>query len=295
MTESLTVRRVHAVNTRAPGRVLLVAALLAFAGGCTGQFLYNRLDFLIPFYFGQRVTLDEAQGAQLKAAVQSFTAWHRSSQLQRYGGFLRDLADRAQRPTTRAEIEASARAMEGFWDDMVAELLPEGGRWLRSLTAQQVEELIANLAEEDEDEYAEHCEPPPEKRIARRAKTMKRAVKQWTGSLDDAQEAVIERTAKSMRLTGCAWLESRTRWRAELKDVLAQHAHAAASQARLRTLMLEPNRAWTDEYRQGFEANRAMIIDMLTELDASWSEKQRQSIVRRLTGIADDLDELAAG
>lgn len=287
-------RRVHAVNTRTAVRVALLAAFLALAG-CTGQLLYNRLDFLIPFYFGQRVTLDETQEAQLKAAVKDFTTWHRSSQLQRYSKYLRELAARAEQPTTRAEIEATTDTLEGFWNDMVAELLPEGGRWLRSLSPQQVDELVNHYDEDDEDEREEYCEPPPEKLIARRTKSLKRSLKGWAGALDDAQEAVIERTSRNMRLTGCSWLEHRARWRAELKRALTEETDDAARQERLRVLMLEPRSTWTDDYRRDFETNRAMIIDMVTELDASWSAKQRQSIVRRLTGIADDLADLIAG
>lgn len=293
MMESLTMRRVLAVNTRT-ARLVLLAAFLVLAG-CTTQFLYNRLAFIIPFYIGQRVTLDEAQEAQLKAAVKDFTAWHRSSQLQRYSTFLREMAARAEQPTTRAEVEATTKTLEGFWEDLVAEVVPEGGRWLRSLSPQQVDELLDHYAEEDEDEHEEYCEPRPEKLIAKRTKALKRSVKGWAGTLDDAQEAVIERTSLNMRLTGCAWLEHRARWRAELKRALTEETDETAKQERLRVLVLEPRTTWSDNYRRDFEANRSMIIDMVTELDATWTAKQRQSIVRRLTNIADDLDELIAG
>lgn len=286
--------RVHAVNTRAAVRLALIAALLALAG-CTGKFLYNRLDFIIPFYIGQRVTLDETQEAHLKGAVKAFTAWHRSSQLQRYSTFLRELAARAAQPTTRAEVEATANTLEGFLDDTMAEIAPDAARWLSSLSPEQVDELMERYAEDDEDEREEYCEPPPEKQIAKRSRTLKRSVKGWAGALDDAQEAVIERTSRDMRLTGCAWLDHRARWRAELKRALTDEMDETARQERLRELMIYPRNLWTEDYRRDFETNRALIIDMVTELDASWSAKQRQSIVRRLTNIADDLDELAAG
>lgn len=286
-------RRVLAVNTRT-ARIVLLAGLLVL-GGCTAKFFYDRLDFIIPFYIGQQVTLDETQEAQLKAAVKELATWHRSSQLQRYSKFLREMAARAERPTTRAEVEATTKTLEGFWDDLVAEVVPEGGRWLRSLSPQQVDELLEHSAEEDEDDHEKYCEPPPEKRIAKRTKALKKSVKGWAGPLDDAQEAVIERTSLNMRLTGCAWLEHRVRWRAELKRVLTEEKDEAAKQERLRVLMLEPRTTWSDDYRRDFETNRSMIIDMVTELDATWTEKQRQSIVRRLNNIADDLDELSAG
>lgn len=289
---ALTASRVRAVNPRR-GMLILLLAALATLGACTGSFIYNRLDFIIPFYFGQRVTLEEPQEAQLKAAVRGFTAWHRTSQLKRYSEFLRGLAQDAQRPTTREEIEAAAETMEGFWDDLVAEILPQGAQLLRTLSPKQVDELLTNFAEDDENDYEEYCEPPPKALIGRRIKAMTRSVKHWAKTLTDEQKALIERTARRMKLLGCASLESRALWRAEVKNALFDDSDAAATQARLRVLLLEPHRTWTEEYREGFLTNRSLIIDMLAELDTTWSDKQRQAISRRLNAIADDLEELA--
>jgi len=294
MKWALTASRVRAVNPRR-GLLILLLAVLATVSACTGSFIYNRLDFLIPFYFGQRVTLDEPQEAQLKAAVRGFTAWHRTSQLERYSEFLRGLAQDAQRPTTREEIQATAQTMAAFWDDLIAGIVPEGTQLLRTLSPGQVDELLASFAEDDEDDYDEYCEPPPKKLIERRIKAMTRSVKHWTRALPDEQKAVIERTARRMKLLGCAALESRALWRAEIKNTLLEDRDAAATQVRLRVLMLEPQRTWTREYREGFLRNRSLIIDMLAELDTTWSDKQRQAISHRLNGIADDLDELAEG
>src|SRR5687767_11094408 len=138
MQDRLTMRHDRAVNTRKGTRALLLAAALLALGACTGQFVYNRLDFIIPFYVGQRVTLDEPQEVQLKLVVREFTSWHRSSQLTRYSAFLRELARDSEQPTTRAQIEAASRSMETFWFDMVREALPEGSQWLRSLSREQV-------------------------------------------------------------------------------------------------------------------------------------------------------------
>ncbi len=295
MKWGLTASRVRAVNPRRP----LLATLLLFAvltlTACTGQFVYNRLDFLIPFYFGQRVSLDEPQQAQLKAAVRGFTAWHRTSQLERYSGFLRGLARDAVRPSTREEISASLETMEGFWDDMIVEVLPEGTRMLQTLSPGQVDELLESFAEDDEDDYEDYCEPSPKKLFDKRIKGLTRSVKGWSRTLTDEQKGVIERTARSMKLLGCASLESRALWRAEVRRTLATRTDGRAMRDRLRTLMLEPHTVWTDEYRRGFLDNRARIIDMIAELDGTWSAKQREAIATRLNDIADDLEELARG
>jgi len=293
MDGSLTASRVRAVNPGTRVRLTLTVLLLALSG-CTGGFFYNRLDFIIPLYFGQRVTLGEAQEAQLKQAVQGFTRWHRQSQLHRYSEFARSLATNAKRPSSRTEIEAAARQMEGFWDDLMVELLPEGTQWLQSLSPQQVDELLGSYKEDDEEDREKWCELGPDKLLQKRIKSLSKSVKHWSGTLNDSQVAIIERNARAMQPGACPSLENRARWRADVRKELA-NSDRASLQSRLKVLVLEPERSWTEDYRLTFEHNRSVVIDMVAELDGTWTDKQRQSIAARLTDIADDLEALSKG
>jgi hypothetical protein len=263
-------------------------------GGCTAQFLYNRLNFLIPWYLGGHVTLDDAQEAELKKGITSLTAWHRSSQLTRYSAFMRTVADRVEQPVGRDEIEQAAHTVEGFWIDIIRELTPEAARWLQALSPAQVDELLASFAEDDEDTRDEECTAPSEKQFERRKKGMTRAVKYWAGTLNETQQALIAAAARDLKPTGCDWLESRARWRDELRRALQAPGDPQARDAAVRTLLLDPRPVWTQAYRSGFEANRSRIIDLMAALDATWSEEQRKAIQARLRKLAGDLDQLAA-
>ncbi len=271
----------------------LALLCLTLISGCTAQFLYNRLNFLIPWYLSGQVSLDDTQEDELKTAVTSLTAWHRSSQLGRYSAFMRSLSAEIAQPVTREQIERAAHSMEGFWVDIIRELTPDAARWLQSLSAAQVDELMASFAEDDEDSRDEECAAPSEKQTERRVKGISRAVKYWAGALDDAQRELVAAAAKDLRPTGCDWLESRARWRDQLKRALSATGESQARDASVRALLLDPRPTWTDAYRSGFEANRSRIIDLMASLDATWSAEQRKAIQGRLTKLAGELDELA--
>ncbi len=273
---------------------VLTLLWLTLMCGCTAQFLYNRLNFLIPWYLGGQVSLDDAQEAELKGAISSLTAWHRSSQLSRYSAFMRSMADEVGQPVTRERIEQAARNMEGFWVDIIRELTPGAAHWLQSLSPAQVEELLQSFADDDEETRDEECTVSSEKQVERRIRGMTRAVKYWSGSLDDSQRALIAAAARDLRPTGCDWLESRALWRDQLKEALSSTADAPARDARVRALLLDPRPVWTEAYRSGFEANRSRIIDMMAALDASWSAEQRHAIQNRLRKLATEIDELVA-
>lgn len=271
----------------------LVLLCLTLIGGCTAQFLYNRLNFLIPWYLSGHVTLDDAQEAELKQGIASLTAWHRSSQLARYSSFMRMVAGRIDQPVGRDEIEKAAHTVEGFWVDIIRELTPQAARWLQSLSPAQVDELLGSFAEDDEDSRDEECTASSDKQLERRRKGMTRAVKYWAGSLNDTQLALIAAAAQDLQPTGCDWLESRARWRDELKRALQAPGDEPSRDAAVRALLLDPRPVWTQAYRSGFEANRSRIIDMMAGLDATWTPEQRKAIQAKLRKLAGDLDELA--
>ena len=177
--------------------------------------------------------------------------------------------------------------------DIIRELTPEAARWLQSLSPSQVDELLASFAEDDEDSRDEECVAPSEKQTARRVKSITRAVEYWAGTLDDSQSELVAAAAKDLRPTGCDWLESRARWRDQLKRALSATGDAQARDESVRALLLDPRPTWTQAYRSGFEANRSRIIDLMASLDATWSGEQREAIQGRLTKLAGDLEELA--
>ena len=199
-----------------------------------------------------------------------------------------------RQPISLQQMEATSRELEGFWNDVIDALAPDAARWLQTLSAAQVEELLENFAEEDEEISEDYCEADDEELIERRTKSIARSVKYWNGSLDDAQMDVISRGAAKLERTGCDWVASRERWRAELKRLLAENREPAAFEAQFRELMLRPERTWTDEYRSGSERNRERFMDLLAELDTTMSAKQRERAARKLTSLASDLDALAA-
>jgi hypothetical protein len=285
-----------AVNTRSVATTRWLVAVLAFVvlgSGCTGAFLYNRLDTLIPWYLRSRVTLEDRQIDELRDNVSTLTSWHRRSQLTRYSDFLRDLALQVRQPVSRTDVENTSHRIEGYWRDLVDEFTPGAARWLQTLSEQQLDELLASYEEDDEELDEDYCKVPDDKLHRERVKRLTKSVKYWIGSVEDSQEAIIERTSRSLRRTDCDWIESRARWRDELRAALLAPGTRAEVDHRVRELLKDPRKTWTSAYIQGSVYNRDRILDMLVELDASLNEKQRKAVIARLTDLAEDLDELA--
>jgi len=290
--------RPGAVNTRqraaaAKPWLIAVLAFVVLASGCSGAFLYNRLDTLIPWYLRSRVTLEARQIDDLRDNVSTLTSWHRRSQLTRYSDFLRDLALQVRRPVTRQEMESTSHRIEGYWRDVVNEFTPGAARWLQTLSEKQLDELLASYEEDDEELNEDYCQVSGEKLHRKRVKSLTKSVKYWIGTVEDGQAAIIERTARSLRRTDCDWIESRARWRGELRTALLLSGTRTEIDHHVRDLLADPRTTWTESYVEGFLHNRERILDMLVELDASLNGKQRKAMVSRLHDLAENLDDLA--
>jgi hypothetical protein len=272
----------------------MAALAAASIAACSNQFIYNRLDTLIPWYVRERVTLEDGQKEQLEASVRALTAWHRRSQLGRYSAFLNELAEDVQRPLPREKLEAAHARVQGFWQDAVRALAPGAASWLRTLSDEQLEELLASYAEDDEELKEAWCTTSEQDLVKRRVKTLTRSTKYWLGSVTPEQEELIANTARTLRRTGCDWVESRSLWRDELHSTLTSGGDAQLIDERVRHLMLQPGQAWTPAYREGAESNRQRQFELVVALDATLTPEQRQHASNRLKKLARDFSELAA-
>ena len=92
---------------RRVSRTLVACLLLTWLAGCSStQFFYNRLDFFVPWYLGDYVSLDRSQDALLENELQPFLAWHRQDELPRYIELLQQAESSLDQPVTREQLTA---------------------------------------------------------------------------------------------------------------------------------------------------------------------------------------------
>ena len=136
----------------------LLLALL-FIGGCSSTtFVYNRLDFILPWYLDDYVELDRAQETFLDEQLQPFLAWHRSEELPRYTQILDDIARRLDGPLTGQDVAAISLEFEQAWFRLEGRSL----EWLLALgerlTEEQVQQFLDELWEQQEEYQKKYLE-----------------------------------------------------------------------------------------------------------------------------------------
>ena len=96
---------------------MLPLLLLVSLGGCSSTtFLYNRLDFLIPWYMGDYVNLNRQQKKALDELLEPFLAWHREEELQRYVELLNQIEADLDDDITAEQVAAHAEQFVAAWE-----------------------------------------------------------------------------------------------------------------------------------------------------------------------------------
>jgi hypothetical protein len=261
--------------------------------GCTSGFVYDRLDWVVSWYVGGFVTLDDDQDRRLDALVGSTLDWHRRTQLPLYVRLLDELATEAAAPVDAATVARRYAEVEGLLDDVIRQVNPGVAELLGSLRPDQVDELARNLAEDNEELWDEYAGATPERRRAQRVKGAVKALQRFYGRLSPAQKALVEARLQRMTDVSEDWIERREHWQERLLASLATPP-AGGLEAELLDLALRPNQFDTPTYRERVEANRRVVFEMVAELSATLTEKQQRHVAREFRSYAQDLREVAA-
>ena len=91
---------------------VVLAALLQT--GCALKFMYNQLDWLIPWYVDDYISFDPAQEVLFDARLEQYLRWHRQEQLPQYADFFESVADAMADRLSAAEMESFERQARAF-------------------------------------------------------------------------------------------------------------------------------------------------------------------------------------
>jgi hypothetical protein len=277
---------------RRPLAIALAVSAIFAATACTTGFVYNRLDRVVSWYVNGMVSLDEAQDRQLHDSVRRTLEWHRHSELPRYIRMLEEMAEESAAPISATRLEQRYRQVAGFMDTFIVHANPEVASLLRTLDADQLDELEQSLREDAEDLWDDFGGETPELRRKRRSKTTVKAIQRFTGRLTSEQRTLVASRTSGMHDVTEEWLERRGNWQQRFLALLRVPPPGTALDAALLDLALRPDQFDTPEYRVAVEANRLIVMGMLADLSSTLTLKQREHLIRKFAGYAEDLREL---
>jgi hypothetical protein len=263
--------------------------LLLLAGCSSTAFLYNRLDFILPWYLGRYVDLDTEQESFLDERLEPLLAWHRQEELPRYDVLLQSIEADLDTELSFEGLKQRGREVEQAWyrtrDPGLEVLLELGER----LTDAQIDEFIAALRKRQlkyERKYLERDEA--EFRDDTRD-SLRKMLEDYLGRLESEQIERVALTASSLMRSDATWLRERARWIDTMERLLEREP--GWQEAIRRTI-----KGWEAQLdaatQELYEHNTDRVLQLIVDVANTRSARQDRRLRRRIAGLRDDIEAL---
>ena len=270
-------------------RVSLILLVLFLAGCSSTTFVYNRLDFLLPWYLGDYVNLDRQQKKQLDQLLEPFLSWHRTEELPVYLAILDDAWARLDQPVSADDLAELSAKVEAAWFRLEEEALD----WLLDLgdqlSDQQMAEFIAELRAKQV-EYEEEYLPRSEEEYREEAwDNLRDSLQDYIGRLGSEQSAILQLASEQLVRSDAAWLSERARWLDTMERILQRDS---GWQQSLLAAIADRDENVSQEYNDTFSHNLAVVQGAIADVLNIRTPKQDKRLKREIDGLREDLETL---
>ncbi len=276
-------------------RILLLLAAATVLAGCSAtRIAYDNFGLVSRFTLSRYVDLDAAQSAALRPRIADFHRWHRANELPEYAAVLKSAGERAGRGITAEDVRWGIVTLRAHLHAFTARAALEVAPVLVTLDAAQLAELEHRFAENNEKYAREYLASDP---AARRRAQLKRALSrfgEFTGDLDDAQEALVAKFIVDHERHAELRFEDRRHWQRDALALVRGHRDPAALGARLAETFTRPELRRSEEFLREDRRWEEDFAQLVVALDRTLSAGQRERVVRRLLDYAEDATVLAA-
>ena len=275
---------------------VLICVVLIMAVGFSTQIVYFHLDWLIPWYISDYISLDREQKNLLEKRIMARMDWHCRTQLPLYAVALRDLGKDVADSENPIDVERLrfqyARFME-LWKALLRELAPDITDLLLIASDEQIDELFANLVKRNQEFREKYVDLPIEVLDKNRRKRMLTRMDYWISDPTPAQKQAVTDWNNRLMPIAAEWLQNREKVQAHARTVLEKRTDSPEFRAKMLDLILYAERLRPAAYQQKIDFNTDVTLYFLVQLDRLLKPEQRQHLLKRIESLASDFDTIS--
>jgi hypothetical protein len=277
-------------------KFLLLSSYLIVLMGCGPRLIYPHLEWLIPWYVSDYISLDGTQKNMLQKRLHKQLAWHCRTQLPAYAESLRsigrDFAD-AEQPINYAKIRFHINKLMELYKGLLKQIGPDIYAILITASDAQIAELFDNLKKQNKEFKAEYVNLPIQQLNEKRQKRSIKRLKYWISNLTAGQKEAISAWNSQLVPNAKDWLQNREILQTEARRLLSRRGSSPEFRAALLELIVNPEQLRTPAYQAKIDANIDMTIRFIIRLDRLITPQQRSYLLKRIESLAADFDKLS--
>ena len=257
--------------------------------GCsTTTFIYNRIDFLLPWYLGNYVELTKDQKQYLDELLIPLISWHRSEELPKYLEIINlteNILEREVKPENIATISSN---IEESWFRLERKVLVWVLPLVSDLTDEQIQSFLRVMqkkAMEYENKYLGRSDKDYRQDSYDRIHDN---LQRFMGDLSQQQLSLVKTYSEDIHRIDGVWLQNRKALLVSLSSILERDSDWKERLTRIN----QRDDTMSQIYRDTFAHNLDVIYHLLAEVFNTRSEKQDQRLREQLSKYRTDIETL---
>ena len=270
-------------------KVLLFS--LDFLVGCSStNFIYNRIDFLLPWYLESYVDLNQEQRQDLNELLVPFFKWHREEELPKYALIIENLESILDEDIQIESIESITYDVEQSWfqleDRMLIWMLPMA----RDLTNEQIAELLQSMQTKVSQSENKYLNRNLQTYQNDNYKRLRKNLRRFIGGMNKDQLDLISNASKEMIRVDNQWINNRKALIENLKVILKRDDGWELALKNITHRDDKVSENYRKTYSNNIQINQRLFVDILN----SRTEKQDKKLRMQLLRYRNDINKLIA-
>ena len=266
----------------------LLFSLIFLVGCSTTTFVYNRIDFLLPWYLESYVDLNREQKQDLKELLIPFFKWHREEELPNYLAIIEELELTLDASIEFESIAEITNDVEESWFRLEDRMLLWAIPMTRDLSEQQINGFIKSMQTKTEQSENEYLSRNLQTYQNDNYKRLRKNLRRFMGSLNKDQLDLISAASKKMIRVDGQWIDNRKALIEKLKVILEREYgwELALENITHRDDLVAKN------YRETYAHNISVSQNLLVEVLNLRTDKQDQKLRTQLAKYKTDIKNL---
>jgi hypothetical protein len=262
---------------------------LVFLVGCSSTtFVYNRIDFLLPWYLESYVDLNREQKQDLKQLLIPFFKWHREEELPNYLAIIEDLELALDASVEFETIAGITYDVEESWFRLEDRMLLWAIPMTRELSSKQLDGFIQSMQTKTEQSEKEYLNRNLQTYQNDNYKRLRKNLRRFMGGLNKEQLGLVSAASKEMIRVDGQWIVNRKALIEKLKGILEREDgwELALENISHRDDLVAQN------YRKTYAHNISVNQNLLVEILNSRTDKQDLKLRTQLLKYKTDINNL---
>lgn len=269
---------------------ILLFSLIFLVGCSSTTFIYNRIDFLLPWYLESYVDLNQEQRQKLNELLEPFFEWHREEELPKYVKIIEDFESILDEKIELASIEAITHEVEQSWfrleDNMIAWVIP----MTRELSNEQITEFLQTMQTKTTQNENKYLSRNLQTYQNDNYKRIRKNLRRFIGGMNKDQLDLIDIASKEMIRVDGQWIDNRKALIENLKVILKR---GDGWELDLENITHRDDKV-ASNYRRTYSHNIAVNERLFVEILNSRTEKQDKKLRSQLLRYKTDIKTLIA-